>query len=428
MQTYVDMKDSGVEWLGALPKDWSVGRVGSLFKHRNEKVSDKDFEPLSVTKKGIVPQLEDAAKTNDGDNRKKVLKGDFVINSRSDRKGSSGVSQLDGSVSLINTVLASSKLNSNYIHHLLRSQPFQEEFYRYGQGIVADLWSTNYQRMKSIALPVPPEAQQQKIADFLDAETAKIDNLIAKQERLLTLLEEKRRATITHAVTRGLNPHAELKQTNIPWLGEIPAHWELTKLKSTISSQKNGVWGSDPDGGENDINCIRVADFDRDNLTVSEAKFTKRSIQKKDLHGRLLKNGDLLFEKSGGGDNQLVGQIVKYDLDQPAVTSNFVSKLTVIHGNNADFLVYLHAALYYQRVNYRSIKQTSGIQNIDSTAYFSEVVGLPNEEEQANIAKYINKELGKIRALKQKIQTQITLLRERRTSLISHAVTGKVKV
>lgn len=428
MQTYTQMKDSGVAWLGEIPAEWQMLRIGQLFSQRNEKVSDKDFEPLSVTKKGIVPQLEDAAKTDNGDNRKKVLKGDYVINSRSDRKGSSGLSKLDGSVSLINTVLAEGKLYPRFAHHLLRSYPFQEEFYRWGQGIVADLWSTNYQRMKSIQLPVPDYETQERIANYLDEETALIDDLIAKQQRLLTLLEEKRRATITHAVTRGLDPSVEFKETGIPWLGQIPAHWALKKLKNTVTSQKNGVWGSDADGSENDINCIRVADFDRYNLSVSVGNFTKRSIEEKDRQGRLLSKGDLLLEKSGGGDNQLVGQIVKFDSDKPAVTSNFVARVVPASGYNIDFLVFLNAGLYYQRVNYRSIKQTSGIQNIDSQAYFSEMVGIPSPEEQEFIAEHLLKENRLVEVLNQNINKQISLLKERRTSLISHAVTGKIKV
>ena len=108
----VEFVDSGVEWIGKIPKHWKLERLGSNFIERREKVSDKDFEPLSVTKNGVVPQLDSAAKSNDGDNRKLVRKGDFVINSRSDRKGSSGLSKLDGSVSLINIVLKPIDINS----------------------------------------------------------------------------------------------------------------------------------------------------------------------------------------------------------------------------------------------------------------------------------------------------------------------------
>src|SRR5215475_171417 len=101
---YTGLKDSQLDWLGYVPDHWSIRRLGFFFRERREKVSDRDFPPLSVTKNGIVPQLETAAKTDDGDNRKKVLAGDFVINSRSDRKGSAGLAEQDGSVSLINTV------------------------------------------------------------------------------------------------------------------------------------------------------------------------------------------------------------------------------------------------------------------------------------------------------------------------------------
>lgn len=137
---YEDYHDSGLKWLGEVPTHWSLRRLGYFFGERREKVSDRDYQPLSVTKEGIVPQLETAAKTDDGDNRKKVCKGDFVINSRSDRKGSAGLSELDGSVSLISTVLKPQEsVHGPYVHHLLRCIPFQEEFYRFGKGIVADL-------------------------------------------------------------------------------------------------------------------------------------------------------------------------------------------------------------------------------------------------------------------------------------------------
>jgi type I restriction enzyme, S subunit len=119
--TYDNYKDSGVEWLGRVPTSWTVTRLGGLFDERKSKVSDKDFEPLSVTKNGIFPQLETAAKTNDGDNRKLVKAGDFVINSRSDRKGSSGVSPLDGSVSLINIVLKPTGMLPEFCNHILKS-------------------------------------------------------------------------------------------------------------------------------------------------------------------------------------------------------------------------------------------------------------------------------------------------------------------
>lgn len=163
------------------PNNWQIKRLGQLFRERKEKVNDRDFAPLSVTKNGILPQLNTAAKTDDGDNRKGVYAGDFVINSRSDRKGSGGLSGLKGSVSLINIVLTPRGIHPRFAHHLLRSPAFQEEFYRWGHGIVADLWTTRYTEMKNIILAIPDRKTQEMIADFLDHEMARIDLLIEKR-------------------------------------------------------------------------------------------------------------------------------------------------------------------------------------------------------------------------------------------------------
>ncbi|WP_152978145.1 restriction endonuclease subunit S [Curtobacterium sp. S6] len=156
-------------------------------------MSDSAFPALSVTKQGVVPQLGDVAKSQNGEARKLVRAGDFVINSRSDRKGSSGISELDGSVSVVYTVLRPREgLDLNFTHHLLRSSAFQEEFYRWGSGIVADLWSTRYSAMKRIALPIPPLDEQRAIADYLGRETQKIDELITEQRSLIETLRERR--------------------------------------------------------------------------------------------------------------------------------------------------------------------------------------------------------------------------------------------
>ncbi|MEH7210032.1 restriction endonuclease subunit S, partial [Priestia megaterium] len=142
------LRSSGVEWIGEIPYNWRVIPINGVYKERNEKVSDLEFKALSVTKKGIVPQLETVAKSNNHNDRKKVSVNDFVINSRSDRKMSSGVSQLIGSVSLINIVLYSKDMYPQYTNYLLKNYGFAEEFYRWGTGIVADLWSTKFDRMK----------------------------------------------------------------------------------------------------------------------------------------------------------------------------------------------------------------------------------------------------------------------------------------
>jgi Restriction endonuclease S subunits len=206
-----EMRNSGVEWIGDVPATWQTLTIGSLFKVRNEKVNDTDYPPLSVTKGGVVPQMENVAKTDANDNRKMVLANDFVINSRSDRKQSCGVSPLDGSVSLINTVLypaTNAPIVPAYLNYLLKNHGFAEEFYRWGHGIVADLWTTRWQEMKSILLPIPSVDEQQKIVDSMEIESGKVDELIANVQAQIEKLKTYKHSLITEAVTKGLNPNA----------------------------------------------------------------------------------------------------------------------------------------------------------------------------------------------------------------------------
>ncbi|WP_437790518.1 restriction endonuclease subunit S [Macrococcoides caseolyticum] len=234
-----EMKDSGVEWIGEIPKLWEVKKLGSLYKKRNEKVSDIDYQPLSVTKNGILPQLETAAKSNNHENRKLVLKDDFVINSRADRKMSSGTSSYDGSVSLINHVLYSEIMNPQYTNYLLKNYSFAEEFYRWGSGIVDDLWSTNWDKMKKINIPIPSRAEQIKIAQEIDAKISVISNILTETRESIENLKKYKQSLITEVVTKGLDKNVEMKDSGIEWIGEIPKDWSIVKINK-VAKIKNG--------------------------------------------------------------------------------------------------------------------------------------------------------------------------------------------
>ena len=233
-------KDSGFEWIGIIPAEWGLSKIGQVYRLRNTKVSDTDYPPLSVTNKGIVPQLDTAAKTNAHDDRKLVKKGDFAINSRSDRRGSCGISDYDGSVSLINTILAPlNEMNPGYYDWLFHTVQFGDEFYKFGHGIVDDLWTTGWQEMKKITRPTPPLPEQKRIADFLDAKCAEIDALTADIQTQIDTLEQYKRSVITETVTKGLNPDAEMKDSGIEWVGRIPAHWPIHPVYSYYGERKN---------------------------------------------------------------------------------------------------------------------------------------------------------------------------------------------
>jgi len=212
------------------------------------------------------------------------------------------------------------------------------------------------------------------------------------------------------------------KTTGCDWFPEIPSHWGIDRAKWSISLCQNGVWGAEPDG-DDDLVCIRVADFDRQTLRVSTQKLTMRSIAEKDRNYRLLNNGDLLLEKSGGGEQQLVGAVIEFDQTFPAVTSNFIARMVASDVMNSRFLVYLHSHLYSGRVNFRSIKQTTGIQNLDSQAYLDEPITYPPLDEQQAIVCFLDFKIAQIDALIAKKKELLDKLAEKRTALISHAVT-----
>ena len=196
------LKPSGLRWNTYIPENWSVGRIRNYFEFRNEKVSEIDYAPLSVTKNGVVPQMDNVAKSMaEGDTRKKVCKDDFVVNSRSDRKGSCGTSPMDGSVSLIYIVLKPTQINPKFADYYFRCNDWVEEFYRNGKGIVADLWTTNYAIMRNIEIAVPPYIEQQQIAAYLDEKCGKIDAIIEKIGTQVERLKELKRSLINEVVT-----------------------------------------------------------------------------------------------------------------------------------------------------------------------------------------------------------------------------------
>lgn len=421
-QAYPSYKDFGSEWLGNLPDHWSIKRLGHFFEERREKVSDKDYPALSVTMQGIVPQLENAAKSDAGDSRKLVLKNDFVINSRSDRKGSSGVSKLDGSVSLISIVMKPENINSNYVHHLLRSYPFQEEFYRYGKGIVADLWSTNSSEMKNILMPDVPRYEQEKIAKFLDHETAKIDTLIEKQQQLIQLLKEKRQAVISHAVTKGLNPNALMRDSGVELLGEVPAHWTITKIKfiAELTPKKPEI----EKFKDKTCSFVPMEKLKKDSLILDEV----RPVEEVFDGYTYFKNEDILMAKvTPCFENK--NMVVARNLENGVgFGSSEIYVLRVKMNFLNDFLYYRLQEDVFIDIATGAMTGAGGLKRVPSDFVNNFETALPPENERAEIVDYIKQYTSKFDVLVNKAEHAIKLIQERRTALISAAVTGKIDV
>ncbi len=213
------------------------------------------------------------------------------------------------------------------------------------------------------------------------------------------------------------------KTAGLCWVDRVPSHWEIKRLKFTVNGCYNGIWGVEPDGGDSDIACVRVADFDRVRFRVNVEIPTVRSVSQTERRKRVLCRGDLLLEKSGGGELQPVGAVVVFEQAKLAVSSNFVARLPVKPSCDARFLTYVHATLYAGGVNKRSIRQTTGIQNLDSDSYLSEHVPLPPLPEQRTIATFLDRETARVDALIEKKRLLIELLQEKRAAIIGRAVT-----
>jgi type I restriction enzyme, S subunit len=428
---YAAYQDSGVDWLGEVPEHWTSRRLGFYFRERREKVSDEDFEPLSVTMRGIVPRIETAAKSDDRDNRKKVSVGDFVINSRSDRKGSAGISPLSGSVSLISTVLEPQEaVVGAFVHHLLRSVDFQEEYYRFGKGIVADLWSTNYSDMRDIRLAMPPVPEQIAIAAFLDRETAKIDALVAEQRRLIDLLKEKRQALISHAVTKGLNPHARMKSSGIEWLGDVPEHWSVMRLKYLKRSIEQG-WSPQCEGcpaeRENEWGVLKVGCVNGGAFNPTENKLLPADLEP--IPALAILSGDLLISRAN--TRELVGSAAVALKDYPKLLlcdKLYRLRLQTDFCSPVFLSFYLGSKSAREPIELGATGASASMVNIGHSEILELEVAVPPIEEQHEIAIAISEDIDKSNTLIVEASRAIDLLQERRTALISAAVTGQIDV
>ena len=222
---------------------------------------------------------------------------------------------------------------------------------------------------------------------------------------------------------------SELKQVESDWFSLVPNNWNVLMFKRIIESVKNGIWGDEPKQNEDDIPCIRILNFNRNEMEVNIDDLTTRNIPILKQRDYILKKGDLLIEKSGGGEKNPVGFVVRYNHDLPAVYANFMAKISLNENEaKSDYIKYLCSNIYNKRIHLDSVNQTTGIQNLDTETYFKRVIPLPNINEQEKIAKFLDEKTAKFDSIISKKEALIEKLKEAKKSLISEVVTGKVKV
>lgn len=410
------MNFSGVQWIGQIPTTWQMGRIGGLYLLRNEKVSDRDYPPLSVTNKGIVPQLETAAKSNAHDDRKKVMVGDFAINSRSDRRGSCGISPYEGSVSLINTILApKAEMHPKYYDWLFHTIQFGDEFYKWGHGIVDDLWTTGWQDMKRILIPLPPLAEQRTIATYLDSRCAEIDAIAADIQSQIDVLEQYRRSIITEAVTNGLNPDAEMRDSGIEYVGFVPAHWSQHPLYYYFGERKNK----------------NVLGLETNLLSLSYGRIVRRDIDSSDgllpqsfNTYNIIEAGDIIIRPT---DLQNDKRSLRTGLSREhgIITSAYIAMKPLKRINVAYFHYLLHAfdvmKVFYNMGN--------GVRQGLNFSEFSRLMVLePPIDEQDTIVSELDAKCAEIDAIIEDKKKQLAVIEEYKKSLIFEYVTGKKEV
>lgn len=426
---YEKYKQTGTKWITSIPVSWDMQKIGALFVQRKEKVSDKDFAPISVTKNGILPQLATAAKTDDGDNRKKVCVGDFVINSRSDRKGSCGVSDLKGSVSLINIVLQPrDQLSGRYAHYLLRNHLFSEEYYRNGRGIVADLWTTRYSEMKTILLPVPPRAEQDQIVRYLDWQVSKINRLIAAKRKEIALLKEQKQRKITEVVVHGLKPNVPHKDTGIAWIGSIPAHWHYVALKRCATVKSGITLGKQYPVGTNLVSVpyLRVANV-QDGFVNIETVANLNVTPEEAAQYRLPRGCVLMTE---GGDRDKLGRGCVWNGEiENCIHQNHIFAVTVNDKLLLNKWLEYVSACDIGRVYFdvTAIK-TTNLACTNASKVMAFPIPLPPRDEQECIINELNRITSRFNNAREGLEKQIEYLQELRIRLISDVVTGQIDV
>lgn len=415
------MHNHRTTWLREVPDDWRITTIGSLYTLRNEKVSDKDYPPLSVTMKGIVPQLESAAKTDDGDNRKLVMVGDFVINSRSDRRGSCGISAYDGSVSLINTILTPREaMHPGYYNWLFHTAAFADEFYKWGHGIVDDLWTTRWQEMKHIVVPVPSMEEQQAIAAYLDEQCALIDEAIAEEKASIEEYKVWKASIITEAVIKGIDKNIDVRESGVEWMGKIPSHWQVCRIKDCAT------FSPTCDSSHLSTNSI---------VTFSPMDCIKNGyfINREETYGRIassyttFQEGDIAFAKvtpcfENGNIAIMTGLSNGFGFGS--------SELFILRAKTVEtrYLFYFLQNEQFKQLGCSTMTGTGGLKRVSSNFVKNCYMPLPSVEEQLLIADYLDNMCNALRSVIDEKHSLITDLESYKRSLIYEAVTGKRKV
>ena len=440
-QKYAEYKDSGVDWLGNIPSHWEIVPVGRLFI-RLKRTGFPDQELLSVYRDyGVIP------KSSRDDNNNKpsddlgqyqlVNPNDLVMNKMKAWQGSIAISEYEGIVSpayFVYQPLRSlfKRALPKYVHYLLRNPRYIAQYLRQSKGIRVNQWDLDPEEFQRIELVLPPKSEQNQIFKFLDYETAKIDSLIEKQQQLIELLKEKRQAVISHVVTKGLNPDVAMKDSGVEWLGQVPEHWMVSRLKY-IKSKESNAFVDGPFGS----NLKSEHFIENGDVYVIESNFATTGYLDPQMLKTISFSHFATIERSECRENDIIiakigarygSSAILPKLEKRAVVSGNSLKLTV-DTTNCDINYALNLLRHLKNEGAMDDGVNGSAQPALSLGGLNNIGFLtPPIEEQKEITKFIYNKLLSFNGLIEKAAFAIQLMQERRTALISAAVTGKIDV
>ena len=427
---YPSYKPSGVEWLGDVPEHWQQKPIWSLFK-RIKRTNFPTERLLSVYRDyGVIPKDS----RDDNHNRASedltpyqlVCANDLVINKMKAWQGSIAISELRGIVSPAYYIYQpKAEYHSKYIHFLIRSAYYIQSYKNYSKGIRVNQWDLESEAFTHIDLLLPSLDEQQKIVAFLDTETTRIDNLIAKQEKLIELLEEQRKSIISHAVTKGLNPDAPMKDSGVEWLGEVPEHWMTPSSKHLLEIPITDGPHETPNFVDDGVPFISAEAISKGKIDFDK----KRGYITPELNAIYSKKyspkiEDIYMVKSGAttGKVAMVGTTEEFNIWSP---------LAVFRCNKNKVLPKFLLAVFNSSHFYDALVLNWSYgtqQNIGMGVLSNIEIPCPPLKEQAEIIQHLDAQNTKFDKLISTQSQLIEKLKEYRSSIISHAVTGKIDV
>jgi len=429
LRTYSDYKVSNVEWVGTIPNHWEVKPLFSVASTESVKNSDgRENNVLSLSYGKIIQRDIDenfGLLPESFNTYQLVSSGDLILrltDLQNDKRSLRvGHAKEKGIITSAYLKLGANQrlLNEHYFYRLLHSYDTTKVFYGMGGGLRQ---SMRFEEMRRLPILLPPIDEQQKIANFLDHETAKIDTLIAKQQQLIQLLKEKRQAVISHAVTKGLNPDAPMRDSGVEWLGEVPAHWVCSALKNyaKIVDCKHITAEFFDDG----IPLASISEVKEWCVNLATAKLTSKEYYSELIGGgRKPMPGDIIYSR-----NATVGEAALVIENMPDFAMG--QDVCLIRLNEdvlSEYVLYiLKSDVISSQLDLAMVGSTFKRINVDDIRNF--FIAFPGFKEQKKIVFKIDQLLGRYDSLIQNSEVTIKLLQERRTALISAAVTGKIDV